>query len=68
MSERVPMSGIHKKCGKEGTLFRSVGGDLMYWCDYCGEQLQDPEKEILSREEYFANLRQWRNDLDKDED
>lgn len=57
MGERIPVPGIHKKCGQEGKLFRSVGGDLMYWADCCNEQLCDPEKEILTEEEYHLGLK-----------
>jgi len=45
MGEKIPMIGIHKKCGKR-KLFRSVGGDVMIWCDYCNEPILDYYREV----------------------
>ncbi len=48
MSERIKVAGFHKKCWWE-RLFRSVGGDVMVWCDHCDEEVYNPEKEVAPK-------------------
>lgn len=68
MSEGIKLESlIHKKCGK-GEIIEYGGGDKSYHCNHCKEWIFDLEKEVLTKKEYLANFRQWREGLGEEED